>query len=340
MQKSERILISRTDNLGDVILTLPLAGYIKSKWPNVEVLFLGKAYTKPLVDACIHVDRFLDWDALASLSEGEAISTLKQLSISTVVHVFPNKAFARLCKRASIPMRIGTTNRIFHWSSCNKLVKLSRKNSPFHESELNFALLKPIFPNATFPSKEEMATLYGFSRVEPLEECFASLINDHNVNVILHPKSKGSAREWGVDNYQWLIDLLGSEKYNIFVTGTEVEGALLRDRLIKPNPAVVDLTGKMSLSQLVSFIASADALVACSTGPLHIASALGKLAIGLFPPIRPMHPGRWAPIGAQAKVLVKGGECSDCRKTKQCHCITEIQPEEVAVLLTGFKKQE
>ncbi len=339
MQKVERVLISRTDNLGDVILTLPLAGYIKSKWPSAEVFFLGKAYTKPLIDACIHVDRFLDWDALASLPENEAISTLTQLNISKVVHVFPNKVFARLCRRANIPMRIGTTNRIFHWTTCNKLVKLSRKNSPFHESELNFALLKPIFPNTTFPSKEEIASLYGFSRVEPLEERFASMLNNHKVNVILHPKSKGSAREWGVANYQRLIDLLGSEKYNVFVTGTEAEGGLLRDRLIKPNPTVVDLTGKMSLSQLVSFIASADALVACSTGPLHIASALGKLAIGIFPPIRPMHPGRWAPIGAQAKVLVKGGECSDCRKTAQCHCITDIQPEEVAVLLTRFKKQ-
>lgn len=336
MQKVERVLISRTDNLGDVILTLPLAGYIKSKWPSAEVFFLGKAYTKPLIDACIHVDRFLDWDALASLPENEAISTLTQLNISTVVHVFPNKVFARLCKRANIPMRIGTTNRIFHWTTCNKLVKLSRKNSPFHESELNFVLLKPIFPNTTFPSKEEIASLYGFSRVELLEERFASMLNNHKVNVILHPKSKGSAREWGVDNYQRLIYLLGSEKYNVFVTGTEAEGVLLRDRLIKPNPTVVDLTGKMSLSQLVSFIASADALVACSTGPLHIASALGKLAIGIFPPIRPMHPGRWAPIGAQAKVLVKGGECSDCRKTAQCQCITDIQPEEVAAHIQGL----
>ncbi|MBK7669733.1 MAG: hypothetical protein IPJ32_21845 [Sphingobacteriaceae bacterium] len=32
----------------------------------------------------------------------------------------------------------------------------------------------------------------------------------------------------------------------------------------------------MTLKQFISFINNADALVAASTGPLHIASALGK----------------------------------------------------------------
>jgi hypothetical protein len=52
----KRIIISRTDNLGDVILTLPMAGILKSEIPGCYILFLGKKYTKPLVDACEHVD--------------------------------------------------------------------------------------------------------------------------------------------------------------------------------------------------------------------------------------------------------------------------------------------
>jgi hypothetical protein len=54
--------------------------------------------------------------------------------------------------------------------------------------------------------------------------------------------------------------------------------------------------------------------------------------MGIYPPIRPMHPGRWAPIGAKAKVFVKEGECEDCRKTGNCHCIREIR----AVMLKDY----
>jgi len=48
----KRIIISRTDNLGDVILTLPMAGILKQRFPDSTIIFLGKKYTKPLVDAC------------------------------------------------------------------------------------------------------------------------------------------------------------------------------------------------------------------------------------------------------------------------------------------------
>ena len=85
----------------------------------------------------------------------------------------------------------------------------------------------------------------------------------------------------------------------------------------------------MSLKELIAFIQKADGLIAASTGPLHIAAVSGKIAIGLYPPIRPMHPGRWAPIGKKAEALVKNIYCSDCRGSLNCKCLTEISPEEV-----------
>jgi ADP-heptose:LPS heptosyltransferase len=83
----------------------------------------------------------------------------------------------------------------------------------------------------------------------------------------------------------------------------------------------------MDLGGLMAFIAAADALIAASTGPLHIASALGIKAIGLYPPIRPMHPGRWAPLGKKAVYLVKDAECDKCRKSLECLCMKDLSPE-------------
>ena len=89
----KRILISRTDNLGDVILTLPMAGILKKEIPGCYILFLGKAYTRPLIDACEFVDEFLDWDEIRQMLDAGswmldfAISPFRYLAISQLVRL-------------------------------------------------------------------------------------------------------------------------------------------------------------------------------------------------------------------------------------------------------------
>ena len=67
---------------------------------------------------------------------------------------------------------------------------------------------------------------------------------------------------------------------------------------------------------MISFINNCHGLVACSTGPLHIAAALGKYALGIYPPMKPIDPGRWAAIGKRTKIFVLKISCSDCRLAK------------------------
>jgi ADP-heptose:LPS heptosyltransferase len=67
---------------------------------------------------------------------------------------------------------------------------------------------------------------------------------------------------------------------------------------------ITDITGLMSLTKFISFINEIDGILAASTKPLHIAAALGKVAIGLFAPMRPIHPGRWVPVGVKADYFV------------------------------------
>ena len=68
---SMNILLSRTDSIGDVILTIPMAGYIKQKLPEAKVFFLGKTYTKAIVESSEYIDEFINWDELSKLSKTE-----------------------------------------------------------------------------------------------------------------------------------------------------------------------------------------------------------------------------------------------------------------------------
>lgn len=327
-------IISRTDAIGDVVLTLPLAGALRALYPQARILFLGRSYTAAIVAACEHIDGFLNWDEWRALPAGDAAKAMAATGADCIIHVYPDKAIAGIARRARIAERIGTTNRLYHWAYCNVLVRLSRRNSPYHEAQLNLRLLTPLGGRLDY-SLKEIGRLYGLTRLIGLPPEIAGLLDPGRFNLILHPKSRGSAREWGLGNFGRLVGLLPQERFKVFVTGTAAEGELLRP-LLEEYPAVTDLTGRLTLAQLMAFIAKADGLVAASTGPLHLAAALGIHALGIYPPIWPMHPGRWAPVGQRARVFVNAQPCEDCRRTGDCHCIRGIAPGGVAEYLENI----
>ncbi|HLZ88060.1 MAG TPA: glycosyltransferase family 9 protein [Puia sp.] len=317
-------IISRTDAIGDVVLTLPVAGVLRELYPQARIFFLGRSYTEEVVKASVHIDAFLNWDEWKRMPAAEAAKAMKAVGADTIIHVFPDKRIALLARRAGIRERIGTANRIYHWFTCNRLVKLSRRHSPLHEAQLNLQLLKPLGARDLY-SLDEIGGYYGLTRLQPLPPEIAGLPDPDRYNLVLHPKSRGSAREWGLDNFRELIGLLPRDQFRIFITGTASEGKLLQS-LLREFPFLTDLTGRLSLGELMAFLSRVDGLVAASTGPLHLAAAVGIDALGIYPPIRPMHPGRWAPIGPGAKVFVKEGDCEDCRKTGNCACMRDIRP--------------
>lgn len=56
---------------------------------------------------------------------------------------------------------------------------------------------------------------------------------------------------------------------------------------------------------------------------------LGKRALGLYSPMKPIHPGRWMPLGKRSEYLVLNKLCTDCRRSKECACINSITPIQV-----------
>lgn len=315
------IIISRTDSIGDVVLTLPVATVLKNHFPDIKIAFMGKAYTRPVIEACSSVDVFIDVEDFMN----------RELSIlgekpEAIVHVLPKRKIAQRAKQLKIATRIGTTNRIFHWFTCNKLVKLSRRKSELHEAQLNIKLLQAVGITHDY-SLNEVGNLFALDNLEPLPEKFRTLLDKDKFNLILHPKSQGNGREWGLDNFVKLIDLLSTDEFKLFVSGVEKDRRALGPIFKEAGDKVIDITGMMNLSEFMSFIAASDGLIASGTGPIHLAGALRTNALGIYPPIKPIHPGRWAPLGPKSKAFVVNRNCNDCKGNKAaCHCIAEVDP--------------
>jgi ADP-heptose:LPS heptosyltransferase len=325
----KRVIISRTDNLGDVILTLPMAGYLKSIMPDLKITFIGKKYTLPVISSCSFIDNALDREEV--LSDPHLLAMVRA---DTIIFVFPDKELAKVAKQVHIKRRVSTAHRWYNWLYCNHLVDFSRLRSNLHESQLNFKLLKP-FKLDWDISTNELIPYYG---LQNSEFDFSTLINKEKFNLIIHPKSKGHGREWGLENYFQLIKRLPPDEYSVYITGLKEEEDIIRKELpqIFEVKGVINLMGKFNLLEMQSFINQADGLVASGTGVLHLASALGKYTVGLFPPIKPIHPGRWGPIGQNASYLVRDIDCNQCKGGGPCECMKSIAVEQVKQRLDKF----
>lgn len=333
------IIISRTDAIGDVVLTLPVATLIKEITDGkVKVLFFGKTYTQPVTAICDSIDGFINYDDFKVLNNKSQSEFLRDYNADAIIHVFPRIDIAIAAKQAGIQFRIGTTNRFYHWFNCNRLVRLSRKKSDLHESQLNIKLLKPLGYKKEI-SLGEIASKYHLTKTPELPRNYHDLLSKDKFKLVIHPKSNASSREWKPDYYRDLINSLPSEKFQFILTGGENETGFLNEWHKALPSHVINVAGKLNLDELISMLNACNGIIASSTGPLHIAAALGRYALGIFPPIRPMNPSRWAPVGVNAGYLVIEKECNECRfDPGSCHCINEVTPNQAARKILSWLK--
>jgi ADP-heptose:LPS heptosyltransferase len=316
-----------------------MAGVLKREFPESQVSLLVRRTTSPVARYCRHVHAVLNWDEIERLPAREQVEILKRVGADVIIHIYPNRAIARRARQAGIRVRIGTIRRHFHWLSCNRLVRLRRKNSPLHEAQLNLKLLEPLGIKRTC-SAAEICGLYGLDGMPTLDDDITALIDPLRFNLIVHPKSGGTAREWPCEYFVALIRSLPPARFNILVTGSEQEGEQLRGSLPWGLPHVVDLMGRLSLAELISLIAAADGLVAASTGPLHIAAALGKHALGIYSPLRSKRASRWGPIGTRARVFQLDRNCAACHGMRDCECVRRILPDQIKDCLRTLARSQ
>lgn len=334
-EKTQHILITRLDNLGDVVFSLPLVGLLRQYYPTAIISFLGTSYTKSLLSICPDIDHVWDWSALQLFSNAEITQQLCAADITTVIHLSQCKRFATLVKRAGIPLRITPLRGWPNWVYCNRWVNLPNDQVDLHESARNMLMLKPLGLKLT--SNPAMIHL---KPVTPLPPAIEMLLMKDRFNLILHPGSNGHGCEWPIDYFKQLIAVLlekSAQKFQIFLTGGPQERTRFK-ALLEAFPQVIDVMGAMTLDEFMMFLSRADGVVASGTGPLHISAALGTKTLGLFPPKKGISLTRWAPLGKQAQAMVCEHlvPCRSCPGSTCCACMAKISVKQVEDVVRGW----
>lgn len=300
----KRILLCRTDAIGDLILTLPVARSIKEAYPELHITMLVSEYTESLLQAEEYIDGVMTIPGreLANYVEVRELSDMfKAGGFDTVVFFYPRFSLALAAFMARIARRIGSGYRIYSLL-LNERVKLHRKHSGRHELDLNYDLAESAFPgllrrephltvsDSEIASAKSLLAQKGLAPGEPF--------------IAVHPFSRGSAPNWKLDRYLYVARHLAQAGHRVVITGSDADRDLLSCSLQEPMPNVVWLVGETNLRQLLAVIKAAALVVTSSTGPIHVASAVGTFAIGIYPPIAALSPTRWGPRGAANKLFV------------------------------------
>jgi ADP-heptose:LPS heptosyltransferase len=214
----------------------------------------------------------------------------------------------------------------------NHLVHGSRLGWPRHEAQRHLRLLLPFGR----PAKESLAEL---ARRIALCAPAVALPGDlpERGAIVLHAFSAGHAREWPLAHWQALAATMASPRTPVVFTGSAAEGERLEAAWPRAQrgPDVHDSFGRLDMPQLASLLQGAAAVVACSTGPLHLAAALGAPTLGLFAPRKGLGTDRWAALGAAATNVQAHRRCpaGRCCTREACACIAELTPQRIAQAL-------
>lgn len=107
-----RIIISRTDSIGDVVLTFPICHWLREEFPHSELIYLGRDYTRSIIESFTMIDQFISWDDLKNMPKLEQIEQIKRIDADTIIHIFPNKDIAQIAKK--LGFKIELVPRIVH----------------------------------------------------------------------------------------------------------------------------------------------------------------------------------------------------------------------------------
>jgi lipopolysaccharide heptosyltransferase II len=331
-----RILVTRTDRIGDLVLSTPVFGQLRKKFPDAWIAGLTFPENRGVIEGNPFLDECLFYDKSGSERGGWATlqfsRKLRQKKFDVILHLHATNRMHLVGWLAGIPVRIGWRRKCA-WALTHSREDI-KKEGKKHEAEYNFDLLEflgvepPDFPEVFFPlpPKAEMS--------------LAELLRHHGIpdtggpRVILNPSASCPSKRWPAERFADLAALL-----------RETYGAVLmmigsrRDRCFNERVAglcrvpLYDFSGRLSLPMLGWLLKKSALLISNDSGPVHIASAVGTPVISIFGRKQSgLSPVRWRPLGKKSQVVWKDIGCVVCL-AHRCQinflCLEAVSAEEV-----------
>jgi len=287
-----KILVVRTDRVGDVLLTTPVSTALRQAFPAARISWLVRPYTAPLLEHNPDVDQIL---VDRGASAGELTAQIKKENFDAAIVAYPRWRIVWALWRAGVPVRIGPASKLYSVLFTQRIWQ-HRSEGKKHEADYNLELLEPLgVPFKRYPTRLVLTDAEKRNARQTLE---SHRLTFSKPVVILHPGSGGSSARWPLTHFMELGDKLQAAGCDVVVTGGPGENYqnIMIDNMHRI--PVFIAAGSVSLRELAALFSCADLVVTNSTGPLHVAVALNVPTVSIYSPIPTCHPTRWGPYPA------------------------------------------
>lgn len=308
----KKILVIRNDKIGDFMLAWPAFAMLKQSQPDAEITALVPSYTKALAELCPSIDKVLvDCGKNADkLSKKALIAEIKAQQFDASICLFSDSYNAGLVWKAGIPFRLAPATKISQLLY-NHRIKQRRSQSAKPEYEYNLDLVRAFLKKQGTKVVEPTAPYLVFD-TDRLQHQRQKLTTSLSLDsekpwLFVHAGSGGSANNLSLEQYTGLVSgIVKQVAMDVVLTagpGEEEKAAELKALLAKNGVPSVIYDKNDGLQDFTRSIACANAFIAGSTGPLHIAATVDVPTIGFFPAKRSATPLRWQPINSEGRHL-------------------------------------
>jgi ADP-heptose:LPS heptosyltransferase len=329
-----KVLLVRTDRLGDTILASPTWQALKKTRPEAQVTFLTRRAYVSLFEGDPLLTAVLAFPEEGRASLRELARQLSSLRFDAILTLYVDGEVARLVRRVSSPVKAGPLSKPWSWFLFNRPVRQRRSRSSLHEADYNGLLLEELgIPYRPFRPRVHLPA----GKADREEDLRRRTLGERAAKpfVVIHPGMGGSALNWPAKRYASLVRMLLSEtEMTLLITGTEADRKYLGSLLSQNSPRLVSAVGKLDLVELALLLRSAALFVGPSTGPMHLATAVDTPVVTLFSPVMVQRARRWGPYHARGTVLTPPADCREkhrCRTGRCAHydCMDLISVGEV-----------
>jgi ADP-heptose:LPS heptosyltransferase len=335
-----RILVTRDDKLGDVILATPVLESLRKKFPDAYIAVLVRPATyqavreNPFIDRVI-IDDKPGWSGIRSLAEKIAE---KNFDVALILFVSARASLATFM--AKIPARIGPSSR---WGMIflTRRIRQKRSQCRKHEADYNLDLAaaigaEPVRNTSVFIDKATQ---------NKVDNLFSELEVDKDIPMIgIHPGGGGTSRGWKVERYAELIEQLTRPgRVQFFITHGPGEEKTVH-RLVERYPDNIFFHPRdYGILEMAEIIRRCKVFVSASTGPMHLASAVKTPVVALFCPVHVCGERRWGPYSVPYKLFKPDAPVCDHCVEEECtyfDCMDCIRADKVACAVKEFLTPE
>ncbi len=334
-ERFKRILVVRTDRIGDLILSTPVLKALRRSYPSSFLSVMVRPYTKAVVEGNPYVDEVIVYDKRqrertpAGFFSFIGFLRKKRFDLAVVLH--PTVRDHLIVFLAGIPKRLGYDRKM--GVLLTDKVKFEKNEGLKHESEYALDVLRAL---GIDPRQREFYVPRSESADRWVKDFFrVNGIKPGEKIVALNPGASCRSKIWPPERYAAVADALAATGCRIIVVaGPEALDSETARRVISlmRSPAV-DCVGKAPVPETVSLFRACSLVISADTGPMHIASAAGVPLVAIFGRNQPgISPVRWGPVNPDSVVLHKNAGCGDCSAhmcKKNFACLRAITEDEV-----------